>query len=141
MHLLKQLLIAAALAGLPFSQAVAQNYPTQRVTIIIPFGPGGPLDVLGRLLANALEQNWKQTVIVDNRPGASGLIGMQALAAAAPDGHTLGLTADITTLKLLLKEATSFDGLNSLRPVINVASTPHLIVSNAAVPAKTLQEF
>jgi tripartite-type tricarboxylate transporter receptor subunit TctC len=134
-------LFAAALLAAASCAAMAQNYPVQRVTLIVPYGPGGPIDVMARLVGNELERAWKQPVVVDNRPGASGLIGLQYVAAAPPDGYTLVVTSDITTPKLLLKDATNFDGLASLRPIINIIYTPYVLVTNPSVPAKTLAEL
>jgi tripartite-type tricarboxylate transporter receptor subunit TctC len=83
---------AAALTPLP--SAAAENYPSRPVQLIVPYAPGGSGDLLARLLGNALSKQWGQQVVVENKPGAGGLIGTEAAAKSAPDGYTLYLATD-----------------------------------------------
>jgi tripartite-type tricarboxylate transporter receptor subunit TctC len=124
--------------GLPSAQA----YPTKPVKLIVPFAAGGPIDVMGRLVAQWLSSTLGQQVVVDNRPGASGAIGTRAAAAAEPDGHTL-LIGSVTTLATgpLLAKNVGYDPLKDFAPVAMLASTPFALVVNPSVLAKTPQEF
>jgi tripartite-type tricarboxylate transporter receptor subunit TctC len=134
------ILIALGLSafGLPSAQA----YPTKPVKLIVPFAAGGPIDVMGRLVAQWLSATLGQQVVVDNRPGASGAIGTRAAAAAEPDGHTL-LIGSVTTLATgpLLAKNLGYDPLKDFIPVAMLASTPFALVVSPSVPAKTLQDF
>src|SRR3712207_5895415 len=84
-------LAAAAVIGLYGTQATAQDYPTKPVKLVIPYPPGGPTDLVGRLVAQRLSDRWKQPVVVENKAGASGTIGSDFVARAEPDGYTLVL--------------------------------------------------
>src|ERR1019366_9088230 len=88
--LMKRLLLALVAAALPWF-AMAQTYPAKPIHIVVPFPPGGPTDVLGRLVGQALGDTFSQTVIVENKAGAAGNIGVAQVAKAAPDGYTLGI--------------------------------------------------
>src|SRR5262245_8267616 len=96
----------------------AQAYPTKPIKLIVPFAAGGPIDVMGRLVAQWLSSTLGQQVVVDNRPGASGAIGTRAAAAAEPDGHTL-LIGSVTTLATgpLLVKNSGYDPLKDFVPV------------------------
>ena len=132
---------AALLAGLLMSlPAGAQSFPGRPVTIIVPFGAGGPVDVVTRAVAAPLEERWKQPVIVDIRPGAGGMIGMTALLRTAPDGQTLMASGDgVVTTKIFIKDAAVEP--TDFRAVAQLVWAPRLVVIPAAVPAKTLAEF
>ena len=117
------------------------DFPTQRISLVIPFPAGGQTDVLARLIGNNLTETWKQPVIVENRPGAGGLIGADAVRRAAPDGHTVLMSANaIVTYKLFVKDM-QFDPLATLKPVTQLVWSPLMMIVPAEVPAKTLQEF
>lgn len=124
--------------GLPSAQA----YPTKPIKLIVPFAAGGPIDVMGRPVAQWLSSTLGQQVVVDNRPGASGAIGTRAAAAAEPDGHTL-LIGSVTTLATgpLLAKNVGYDPVKDFAPVAILASTPFALVVNPSVPSKTPQEF
>lgn len=120
------------LAGLP---AVAQDFPNKPVKIVVPFAPGGVSDILGRLLADKLGAQWKQTVIVENRPGAGGGIGADQVAKSPPDGYTL-LIADAsvaTTNPLLYPNAPK-----EFAAVINVARFGQILVAPASSPIDSI---
>jgi tripartite-type tricarboxylate transporter receptor subunit TctC len=127
-----------ALGLLAPSAARAQPYPTKPVKLIVPFAAGGPIDVMGRLVAQWLSSALGQQVVVDNRPGASGAIGTRAAVAAEPDGHTL-LIGSVTTLATgpLLAKNLGYDPLKDFVPVALIASTPFALVVAPSLPADT----
>jgi tripartite-type tricarboxylate transporter receptor subunit TctC len=121
--------------------AQAQQYPTRPITIIVPTPPGGILDVYSRWIGHALEQRWGQSVIVENRTGAGGWIGIQALEKAAPDGYTLMAGASaMASLPIFVKGA-SFEPGKDFVPLTGVLYAPYVIITNTKAPAKTLSEF
>ena len=120
----------------------AADYPSQPIKIIVPYAPGGPDDLVGRIVAKKLTEILGQPVIVMNRPGVGGTIGMDAAAKSPPDGYTLavgdpGQLAIAPGLYLKLP----YDPLRDLLPVANVVSLPYVLAVNANVPAKTVQEL
>jgi hypothetical protein len=138
----RHVLLAAALA-LVAAAAVAQtDYPSKPVRIIVPFGPGGAADTLPRLLAQNLSPMWGQPVVVENRTGAAGNIGMEQGAKAAADGYTL-TSAPVGNLAINphLYSKLSFDVLKDLTPIVLVASVQNVLVVNPAVPANNLKEL
>ena len=132
----------AALGLVAFAAPSAQSYPTKPLKLIVPFAAGGPIDVMGRLVALWLSSSLGQQVVVDNRPGASGAIGTRAAAAAEPDGHTL-LIGSVTTLVTgpLLAKNLGYDPLKDFVPIAMLASTPFALVVAPRVPAASAQEF
>jgi tripartite-type tricarboxylate transporter receptor subunit TctC len=140
-NLLRWLLIAgsAALGALP---ADAQAYPVKPVRVIVSTSPGGITDIAVRILGAHITARTGQPVVIDNRPGASGNIAMEAVAHAAPDGYTLGFanTGNITINPFLFARM-SFDPLADLVPVGPVGTVPLFLVINGKMPARTLAEF
>ena len=134
--------LALGLAAFALEPARAQSYPSKPIRLIVPFAAGGPIDVMGRLVAQWLSSTLGQQVVVDNRPGASGAIGTRAAASAEPDGHTL-LIGSVTTLVTgpLLSRNAGYDPLKDFIPVAMLASTPFALVVAPWMPAKTLEEF
>jgi tripartite-type tricarboxylate transporter receptor subunit TctC len=130
----------AVLAGAPLP-AAAQPYPTHPIRLITPFPPGGPVDVMARLVADRLSQNLG-TVVVDNRPGAGGTIGSRLAAAAEPDGYTL-LLGSSTTLAAApaLYPNIGYDPVTSFVPVAMVASVPFALVVAPTLPVKNVAEL
>jgi tripartite-type tricarboxylate transporter receptor subunit TctC len=120
----------------------AQSYPNKPVKLIVPFAAGGPIDVMGRLIAQRLSSDLGQQVVVDNRPGASGAIGTRAAASAEPDGHTL-LIGSVTTLVTgpLISRNVGYDPGRDFIPVALLASAPFALVVAPRVPANTLREL
>lgn len=137
------LLLAAGVVavGLP-SQALAQSFTGKTVRIIVPFAPGGTSDILARALANKVGEGLGATVVVDNKPGANGVLGTDLVAKSPGDGLTLLLT-DIggLTSAAALGVKLPFDPAKDLAPVTLIAYSPHLAVVNPGVPAKTLAEL
>lgn len=124
-------------------QAVAQSaYPNKPVKIVVPFVAGGTTDIVARLLAQRLSQLWNQSVVVDNRGGAGGNIGADAVAKSPADGYTILMTSgSIVTVNPHIYKKMPFDAKKDLIPVTNVASGPQLLVVANSVPAKNLKEF
>jgi tripartite-type tricarboxylate transporter receptor subunit TctC len=132
----------AACAALWLAAAAAQqSYPTRPIRLIVPFPPGESADVMARALEPVLTERLRHPVIVENRPGAAGSTGMDAVAKAAPDGYTMGLgtdgnlAANVTFIPKL-----SYDPLTHLEPVSSVAFIPYLLVAPPKLPAGTLEE-
>ena len=122
--------------------ASAQEYPVRPVRLVIPFAPGTGIDAVGRMLAQQLAADLGQPIVVDNRPGASGIIGAEFVAKAAPDGHTLLFAAgSIFSLNPILFAKLPYDGVKSFTPVSFVYSQPFVVATSLKVPAKTLPEL
>ena len=132
----------ALLLVLACSGAWAQAYPSKPVRIIVPFAPGGATDIVTRLVAQKLTEAWGQSVIVENRSGAGGNIGGEAVARSTPDGYTLFMTSgSIVTANQYIYKKMAFDPAKDLLPITNVASGPQVIVVNPSFPAKNLKQF
>jgi tripartite-type tricarboxylate transporter receptor subunit TctC len=135
---------AVALAMFASHGAFAQDasaYPSQPLRIVVPYPAGGATDTLARLVATKLQESWRQTVVVENKPGASGTIGNDMVAKAPRDGHTilLGITAIVQVQSLMPK--LPYDALKDLQPLVQVASTNSIFVVPASAPISTLKEF
>lgn len=123
------------------SAHAADDYPARAIKIVVPYAPGGSTDVVARLLADKLALSLKQAVVVENKPGANGMIGADMVARAAPDGYTLFFPAgSVLGLTPLLYKA-NYDPVKSFTPVSMVASWSLLLVTNANFPATTVKEF
>jgi tripartite-type tricarboxylate transporter receptor subunit TctC len=124
------------------SQSASNNYPSKPINMVIPFPPGGPTDVTGRVLAEKLTLALNQSVVVDNRPGASGNIAAQMVARAAPDGYTIFFTTGGTqAINPFLYKNIGYDPIKDFEPVVWVTISPNIIVVNPEFPAKNLQEL
>jgi tripartite-type tricarboxylate transporter receptor subunit TctC len=121
--------------------AAAQTYPTHVVRIIVPFAAGGLNDTAARLLQPYLEKALGQSVIVENRPAASGIVGAEMVAKAAPDGHTLLVVASSFTVLPATTADLPYDSERDLTPIVLMGKNPLLVTVNAGVQAKTLGEF
>jgi tripartite-type tricarboxylate transporter receptor subunit TctC len=128
----------ALLAGI----AAAQSYPARPIRLIVPFAPGGGVDFVSRALAQKLSEGLGQSIIIDNRGGAGGIVGSELVARAAPDGYTL-LMANNSTHAVLpsVTPRIPYDSLRDFTPVSLIASTQNLLVANTALPARTVREF
>ncbi len=138
----KLALATAVLIGFATSAATAQGYPDRPVKIIVPTPPGGPVDVIARLTANALQTSLGKAFVVENRPGAGNTIGSKDAAEAAPDGYTLLYSsASGLVIAPLLHPDAGYDPLKSYAPVALVGESSNILVVNPAVPANTVQEL
>ena len=134
--------LGGAVVGLVAPAVLAQTYPERPVRIIVPFPPGGLNDTVARLLQPHLEKSLGQPVIIDNRPAASGIVGTDAVAKAAPDGHTLLVVASSHTVVPATNTKLPYDAARDFAPVALVSKGPFLFVVNAKkVAAQTLGEF
>ena len=124
------------------AQSQADGFPNRTVKIVVPTAPGGPLDVLGRLIIERLREAWGQAVIIENRPGGALMIGANTVAKSEPDGYTLLLTNDgPITINPNLYKRMPYDPKKELAPITKVVEAPFVLVVNANVPAKTVAEF
>ena len=135
------LLLAAAARAAP-AGAGAQAYPSRPVKLVVPFPPGGSLDITGRLIAQRLTDMWGQAVVVENKPGAGGNIGADFVAKAAPDGYTILLGALSThAVNPNLYAKMPYDAVRDFAPITLIATTPNVLVVNAATPVGNVREF
>jgi tripartite-type tricarboxylate transporter receptor subunit TctC len=130
-------LALAATAALSAAPANAQAWPTQRVTIVVPFGAGSNTDILARIFAEDMGKRWGQQVIVENRPGLAGTAGV---AKAAPDGYTLMVTSNGHTVAGLVSKDVPFDPVKDFAGITRLGSSPLFLISYPGTPAKTLKE-
>src|SRR5581483_1156449 len=137
-----QCLLMTCLALGSISDALAQEYPTKPVRLIVPFPAGGGSDIIGRILAQKLSERLGQQVVVDNRAGAGGSIGTEAAVRSAPDGYTLVLasTSEIAVNPGIYSNL-PYDTVKDLTPVAMVASTPMVIVTSPTVPTKSATDL
>ena len=131
-----------ALLAFAVQGALAQGYPSKPIHLIVPFPPGGPTDIVGRLVAQKLSEGFGQPVVVDNRPGAGGTVGSTAAAKAAADGYTLlyGSTSTLAIAPSLYHDL-AYDPRSAFAPISLVSRGAIIAAVNAQVPARTLQEF
>src|SRR3954466_5056837 len=131
-------------AGLLLAGAAAQgadNYPSKPVHILVPYAAGGAVDVLARTLAQALAGTWGQQPVIDNRPGAGGIVASQALTQAAPDGYTLILVASGHPLNQFIYPRVPYDTFKDFTAISEVASSPLAIVVAKDSPYKPLSDL
>jgi tripartite-type tricarboxylate transporter receptor subunit TctC len=136
----KLLLALLPLIAVPL--AAQEGYPSKPVRIVVPYPAGGVADLLPRTVGAKLSEKWKQPVVVENKPGASGNIGMAEGARADPDGYTLVLapTGNLTVNQFLFKDL-PFDVARDFTPVTVLATSPNVLVVHPSVPAKTFREL
>lgn len=135
----KTLVLATALGCT--AAAMAQGYPTRPITIVVPFAPGGPTDVIARTLAQHMQGTLGQTVVVENQSGANGNIGVGRVARAAPDGYTIGIGHWSTHVVNAAVYPLPYDVLKSFEPISLLTSNAYVIVAKNAVPATDLKSF
>lgn len=139
------LLIAASctltLSAAGFAEAQTGTYPTRPVRLISPFPPGGSVDLVARMVAAKLSESLGQQVVVDNRSGASGSIGTELAARAAPDGHTLLVNTLPLVTNTFLYSRVPYDVLNDFAPVSLLTSSPSLLAVHPSLPARSVREL
>lgn len=133
-------LLAATVMALP-GMVAAQPYPAKTVRMIVGFPPGGPTDVLARIVSQKLGEAWGQQVIVDNRPGASGMIGAELTARAAPDGYTMLMVPVTYAVTPSLFSKMAYDTERDLATVAQVAAAPFILVVHPTLPVKTVKDL
>jgi tripartite-type tricarboxylate transporter receptor subunit TctC len=133
----------AAVAGLlgAAASAIAQPYPNRPVRVVVPFAPGGAVDIVARLVAQKMTEAYGQTVVVDNRGGAGGTIGTDLVAKSKPDGYTLLVASMGVAVNAVLYPKLPYDTLKDLAPVTTLAEQPNLIVVHPSLPVKSVREL
>lgn len=137
--------LAAFTALLIFTAAAyaqpAANYPTRPVRMLVPFSPGGATDVPGRIVAQKLSERLGQQVVVDNRPGAGGIVATEVVATAQPDGYTILMTATPFAISPAIYKKLSYHPLRDFAPVMQFGSAPNTLVVHPTLGAKTVQDL
>ena len=135
--------LAAGGAVLPAASRVAfaQSYPSRPVRLIVPFGPGGGTDIVARLIGQWLSERLGQQFVIENRPGAGGNLGTEAVVRAAPDGYTLALIGAPSAINATLYDKLTFNFIRDIAPVAIIVRFPNVMVVNPSVPARTVPEF
>jgi tripartite-type tricarboxylate transporter receptor subunit TctC len=131
------LIVAAGLAR----PAAAQDWPQQPIRIVVSFGPGGGADIIGRILSESMQSKLGKPVVIENKPGAGGIIGNEAVANAAPDGYTLGIMTAGQIIAAATRKNMRYDTLTAFAPVGQVATASLLIVTRPDFPANTVKEL
>src|SRR3954469_385020 len=138
----RRLLLATIVSiGLGLAPAAAQTYPTKPIKMIVPYTPGSPVDVLARVVTQALSARLGQPIVIDNRPGAGTTIGTKIAAESAPDGYTLVIAATSFIIAASLYPKLDYDPIKSFAPVAMFAVAPQTLVIAPSVPAHTVPEF
>ena len=137
----KTLLCLSSVVAMFSGHALAQEYPTKPVRMVVPFAPGGPTDVIARLIAQKLSETWGHQVVIDNRAGAGGNIGMGMGANAAPDGYTITVVSSSFVVNPGLYAKIPYDPFKSFIPVTNAAASPNVFIAHPSVPVKTMQDI
>jgi len=121
--------------------AAGQAYPAKAIRIVVPFPAGGTSDILSRAIGQKLTEEWKQPVIVENRPGAGANIGAEVVVKAAPDGYTLLCASTIHTINPSLYSKLAYDPVRDFTPITLVAATSQVLAVHPSLPVRTVQEF
>jgi len=142
MKSLASIVALALLAAIGLGSATAQTYPSKSIRIVVPFPAGGPTDVLSRIIGQKMAENWGQQVLVDNRPGANTIIGAEAVAKAAPDGHTLLMAIDSTlVMNQSLFSKLPYDPIKDFAPVTLTVWSHLILVTDAGSGPKSVAEL
>jgi tripartite-type tricarboxylate transporter receptor subunit TctC len=138
---MKRRFVFSAVLALLGAPALADTYPSHAIRMIVPFTPGGSTDTLARQLADQLRAGLNQSVVVENRPGAGGTIGSDAVAKSAPDGYTLLFVPGAHTINASLYPKLSYDTLEDFAPIVKIADVATMIVVSPAVPVHSVKEL
>ena len=140
-HVVRMVVAVAASATLGAANAAEPQYPTKSVRMIVPFAPGGPTDVIARFVAAKLSESFGHQVVIDNRAGAGGNIGMGMGASATPDGYTLTIVSSSFVVNPGLYAKIPYDPYKSFAPVTNMAASPNVYTAHPSVAAKSMPEL
>jgi tripartite-type tricarboxylate transporter receptor subunit TctC len=135
------LILASLFCAMPVGHALAQSYPSKPIRMVLPFPAGGPSDIVGRALGKQLSDQLGVSVVIDNRAGAGGNVGLSAAAKLEPDGYNIAVTTPGIALSQSLYKKLGYDPKNDFVPIARLASIENLLVVHPSVPAKTLREF
>lgn len=138
---LSRVLVGACLATGLMGGVAAQTFPIRPVRIVVPYAPGGGTDIISRQLAQKLSEAWGQSVVVENRPGANGIVGTDAVLKSPPDGHNLVVVVGAHVINGSLQKSMPFDPVNDVSAITLLATSPWVVVITPSVPANTLREF
>jgi tripartite-type tricarboxylate transporter receptor subunit TctC len=138
---LRSAVIAMVAGLLSISAAHAQSYPTRPVHLVVPYAPGGPVDIVARIVGQQLNEIWKQPVIVESKPGAGGNLGTDQVAKAKPDGYTLLINTPAIIIAPSVYKNLPFDPNKDFAPVINIGVAPALLVVNPELPFNNVREL
>jgi tripartite-type tricarboxylate transporter receptor subunit TctC len=141
MSLTNALAAAAVIAGVAAADASAQTYPVKPIRVINPFSPGGSLDLVSRALAKTMTVELGQSVIVDNRPGAGGNIGVEAVAKSPPDGYTLLAMQSSLTINPSLQKQVPYDPVRDFEPISKISSYMFFLVVHPSTPVRSVQQL
>ena len=133
--------VATALLLFAGAAQAQPDYPAKPIRIVVPSSPGGGTDILARQIAQKLTERWGQQVVVENRPGAGQMIGIELVARAAPDGYTLALTASPLALNTVLYKKVPYDPIRDFAPISQVAALPNMVVTHPTLPVRTMREL
>jgi tripartite-type tricarboxylate transporter receptor subunit TctC len=140
--LLASVCAGSALAPLAAAQDQTGNYPNQTIRIVVPFSAGGATDITARIVAQKMTEDLKATIVIENKPGATGALAAEHVAKAQPDGYTLFMgTGSVNSVNPAVKKSLRFDTLRDFAPVSNFFTTPNILVVHPSVPAQTVAEF
>jgi len=134
-------LLLIGLALMMSGMAVAHNFPSKTIRLIVPFPPGGPNDIIARVVSQRMSEILKQTIIVDNRSGQGGVVGTDVVAKAPPDGYTIAIASAGALAISPSMEKVAYDTLKDLQPITLVAKVPEMLVVATNVPADNMQEL
>jgi tripartite-type tricarboxylate transporter receptor subunit TctC len=135
------IVLSALGSSLTAANALAQDYPSRPIRLVVPFPPGGGTDITARAIALKLGESWGQTVVVDNRPGANGTIGVDITAKSAPDGYTITMISSSHAVNVGLYTKMPYDLMKDLTPITQATSQPYVLVINPSVPARSVKEL
>jgi tripartite-type tricarboxylate transporter receptor subunit TctC len=135
--LVSAVMLTSALAGI----AAAQDWPQKPIRIIISFGPGGGADIIGRILADSMQSRLGKPVVIENKPGAGGILGNEAVANAEPDGYTLGIMTAGQVIAAVTRKNMRYDTLTAFAPVGQIATASLLIVTRPDFPSNNVKEL
>lgn len=135
------MMLCAAILAAGVDSVLAQAYPSRPIRVIVPFPPGAYTDFVARLVGQKLNENWGQPVVVENRPGAGGNIGADAVAKAEPNGYTLLMGTIASAISVSLYRKLPYDLVNDLVPVTLVVLVPNVLVVHPSLPARSVRDF
>ena len=138
--LMQQWTLIIAIMAVALGSAAAQE-PGRAITFVVPYSPGTGPDILARIMGEELQRRWNQPVVIENKPGASGNVGTQSVARAAPDGHVLVMVSNPFTANISLFKSVPYDPVKSFAPVIEVATGSLVLAVHPSVPVRSIKEF
>src|SRR5580693_4056162 len=140
MRIIRTLMFGLSVLLVPLA-ARAQDFPNRQIKLIVPYPPGGPNDIIARLVGQRMSELLKQTIIIDNRSGQAGVLGTDVIAKAAPDGYTIGIVSASSIVINPTLEKVAYDPVKDLAPVTLVTTVPEMLVVASNVPANNMAEL